>query len=324
MPNATLERLATSRPLVAAAAIDRSQVPGDFVGQLIAPDFQVDSFDFDYPVFGNEALEAEDDDAVGNKGEFKEVKISEGTDSGNVFEHGRKALISRQEMQASNNADRMARQSGRAGSAQFNLRVRYAAVLRQQVLRRREIIIAKLATTSGNYDGSHVSPTLNVRTDADLREKVRVMSQTIVDDTGFEPNTAIVGRGARFGMEVNAAIQDFMADNAPKFVTLDFLKQYLGLANVYFGGALSKKTSKSAATPIWDNVIWIGYVDPTANGGGGTWARNFWMPYEGGGRADTQEIVVGNERNTWLSYAEMYNPVIVGADFAALIPTTSV
>src|SRR5687768_5037227 len=130
MPSSELTRRQMSRPIIAALAVEQTQIPEDFVGQFIAPDFQVDEFRFDFPIFGNEHFEAEDDDAVGLFGEFKEVRIGEKMDSASLFERGRKAKIARSELQAAQAAER------RMPGAVQNLKVRYASVLRAQVLRR--------------------------------------------------------------------------------------------------------------------------------------------------------------------------------------------
>jgi hypothetical protein len=146
-------------------------------------------------------------------------------------------------------------------------------------------------------------------------------SQHIADATGYWPNTGVVGRGAQFGLDLNPAVTDALPDNAAKFVTPEFLKSYIGLPNLYRASAVSKKTAKAKAKPIWDNFIWLGYVNPQVNGGGPTAMRNFWMPYEGGGRSDANELQIGVERVTWLSYAEQNTPRIVGQDYMFLIPT---
>lgn len=330
MASSELLRRQMSRPLVAKAAMDQTPIPEDFVASQIAIDFQVDSFKFDFPVFGSEHLEAEDDDGVGLKGEFKETKISEGTDSASLFERGRKAMIARNELAAARAAERMARAGG-SSSAVFDLKVRVASVLRAQHLRRSEILKLKKIATAANYKTSHVaggvgSPiaaAINVRTDAQIREKLMLANQAIMDDTGFSANTALVGRGARFGLDLNATVRDALASDQAKLVTAEFLKLYLGFSNVLFSTALSKKNAKAKALPIFDNFIWIGYVDPTENGGGPTFMRNFWMAYEGGGRADSNELVIGVEGNTWLSYAEQETAQIVGKDYGFLIPTVN-
>lgn len=327
----TLQRLQMGRPLVARAALDQTPIPENFVGQFVAPDFQVDSFKFDFPKFGQEWMEAEDDDAVGNKGEFKETKIFEGTDSASLFERGRKAMVSRAELQAAQIAERMASQNGGNANAVFDLKVRIASVLRGQVLRRSEYLILKKLASSGMYKASHVaggvgSPIagpVNVRTDTTLREKFMLAGQHIADATGFPPNTAVVGRGARFGLDLNPAVTSSLPDNAAKFVTPEFLVQFIGLENVYYASAMSKRNAKAKAIPIFDQFIWIGYVDPTVNGGGPTFMRNFWMPYQDGQRAQATELAIGVEGNVWLSYAQMENAEVVGQDYGFLIPTTS-
>lgn len=325
--NATIERAMISRPVVAGLTIDLQKVPENFIADQIATPFQVDAEAFDYPIFGNEGLEAGDDDLRGLDAEFKEVKIAESFASAEIDEHGLKSRLDRRRIRASRRADQL---SGAAGGAsgENRLKARTSAVLRMKVLRRREIIVSNLVTSPANYSGvanavgSHKFNNINLATDPDVREKVELMKLTIMGDSGFEPNIGLLGRKARVQLGLNPVVIDAMPADAPKVPTIEFLATFFNFPKLIMGTALSKRTAKARALPIYDDIFWMGYVDPTPNSETLTFARNFWMPWENGLEADVNEIEIGNERFVMMSYAQMYRPTIVGRDCAALIYDT--
>lgn len=325
--NATIERAMISRPVVAGLTIDLQKIPENFIGDQLATPFQVDAEAFDYPIFGNEGLEAGDDDLRGLDAEFKEVKIAESFGAAEIDEHGLKSRLDRRRIRASRRADQLSGAAG-ANSGENRLKARTSAVLRMKVLRRREIIISNLATAPANYSGvanavgSHKFNNINLATDVDIRAKVDALKITIMGDSGFEPNIGLLGRTARFQLGQNPAVIDAMPADASKVPSLEFLQEFFSFPKLILGTALSKRTAKAKALPIYDDVFWMGYVDPTPNSETLTWARTFWMPWENGLEADVNEIEIGNERFVMMSYAQMYRPTIVGKDCAGLIYDT--
>lgn len=322
MPNTTIQRTMISRPVIAGLAIDQQKVPEDFIGEKIATPYQVDAEDFVYPVFGNEGLEAHDDDLRGLDAEFKEVKIAEAYRAATIDEHGLKARLDRRRIRAAKKADQISGASG-ANTQGNRLKARVAAVLRMKVLRRKEILIARAATSPATYKALHRRNDVNLSTEPDIRGAIEAAKMIVSGDCGFMPNTAVIGKTAQAQMGLNAQILDSLPNDRIRVPTMEDFKTFFGITNIYDGTALAKQNKAGIARPIWDDVFWLGYVDPTPNSETITFMRNFFMLWENGMVGDVNEIEIGNERFVMMSYAEMYRPTVVGQDCGFLFYDTN-
>lgn len=311
-----LERVVTPRPIVGQLAIDNSAVPESFIGLELAPEYEVDTYRFLYPVYGTELLQGAEDDKRGVRGEYKEIDIAQEMKEASLQEHGRKAKMDARERQEARAAER------RGGvDPTLALEARLAAACRAQVVRHKEYEIAKAFNSTGNYSASHLDATIDpLADDADvILAKFDTLRQAIVDDTGFEPNVASFGRYARQALRRNPSFRDLMPADSTKVVTQQVLADLFEIPRVIWGSPVISMGKGKKPAPMWDDVIWLGYVDPNTNAKTPTFARTFWMPYEDGNKFFAGDIQMRPEPITWVWYAEMYETVILGKDLGALI-----
>lgn len=316
MANSELQRVVTSPPLLTDLAIDQSAVPESFIGARIAPDYEVPSFRFSYPIYGKELILGTLDDAKSVKGEYKETEIEQDSDTSELMEHGLKAAISKRERLEAQKAE-----SRDAIDPQFTLQVRTAAAIRAQVQRRREYLISLKFTSPAVYSAGHTDDTVAPMFDTadDILAAIDTLRQKVIDDSGFAPNFAIVGQYYRMALRRNASFRGLLPTTQVQAVTQDALAELLQVDTVEWGSPVIAANADAQPAPAYDDVLWLGYVNPATNSKQPTFARTFWMPYEDGRQAYSGTINILPEDTMWVWYAEMYETVVTGKDLGALL-----
>lgn len=322
-PYAYVPGAARPNPLLAAYALNAAEVPENFVQPLLFPDSRVESFTFDAPTYGDEGLEAVDDDPAGSGTDFRETLISEGSYSVEIGAHGRKCSITQDDLQRAEIAKRLA---NGANDPVFNLKARRTTIMLEQNNRHNELLCALLMTDEDNYSETHVFDALPARTSASVREIIASASAVIEDDSGKPANAVVVGVGSRRSLEANTNFLSLLPENQIKVIDRETLRRLLSLpdnAPVLFPTARVKAKKGSATYPIWNNFIWVGRVIPDVDGVNATFGRNFWMPdHRNGQRVYVNEISLGVAENIEIGLKNYYRPVITGAKYGVLIPTT--
>jgi hypothetical protein len=327
LPGAAVPNNLLMRAAVSAASNDR---PENFIGRIVAPDTQVDTFSFTAPKYNNEGLEADDSDLVGPGTDYHEIALSEGYYDESIGSHARKAVIYQEAIARAEEARNYANAVGGGGGRDqvFDLKARHTTAILQRIDRHNEVLIAALMTTAANYTLSHVFDEINVRTSAIIRETILAASTLIETDTGAPANAVFFGVGARTGAEQNATFLALLPENAPKVLTRDSLRAFLTLpetGTVMFPTARVKSKANGATRAIWDNFIWVGRVVADQDGLNETFARNYWKPdHRNRQRVYVNEISVGVQENVEIGAITHYKPAIVNKDYGVLIPTTSV
>jgi hypothetical protein len=319
---------ATYSPLLTRAALSTAPRSESFVGGLIMPDTRVETFAATAPIYGNEELEAWDDDIVGRASDFLESLVSEGSYDFSIGSHGRKATIPQQDIAKALEAQRVARAFGNGDASQvFDLKRRATNTMLLQNARHNELLILALTVSSANYSVSHVLGTLNVRTSAVVRETIIGASNLIEADTGEPANVVIFGVGARDGAQMNANLLTLLPDDAIKVLTRDALKTILGLpegGQVAFATAKVKRKASSVPEPMMNNFIWVGRTVPAEDSVNATFGRNYWKPdHRNGQRIYVNEQTWGVQENVSIGVINHYQPQITGKDYGVLIPTVS-
>lgn len=320
----------TPKPLLAAAAINAAARPESWVGRFIMPDTPTDDFVFEAPTYGNEVLEAADDDTIADRTDFKETFFTEGFYDVSIGAHGRKVVLGAIAIMKAERRRAVARLMGNTVSDPvWDLKVRAAALILAQIQRHNELLILLMATTAANYAGTHVLATLNVRTSTTVRETIMAASRLIEADSpaGLPANTVIFGAGATSGLEQNASILPLLPDNAPKIVTSAFLQDYVTLeagGTFATANAMYKSTKKAAPIPMMNNFIWVGRTVPQQDAVNATFGRNYVMPHPKSGQdVYANEVTEGVSENVELGVQKLYRPLITEKAYGVLIPTTS-
>lgn len=320
IPGAIVER-----PLLASAATDASALdrPENFIGRIVMPDTRTDEFSFTAPKYGADELEAVDDDTIGRGSDFKEVMLSEGFYDVEIGQHGRKIVITQNDIAK---AERAKVHSTGGRDPVFDLKLRGTNVMMKQNDRHNELLIALLMTSAANYDASHVFPTLNTLTATNIRETILSASNLIEDDTGAPANAVFFGVSARTRAEQNPAFLDLLPESSVKVLTQATLRTILTLpetGTVMFPTARVRSKKNGATFPIWDNFIWVGRVVPDLDGINATFGRNWWKPdHRNGQRVYVNEVMKGVQENVEIGLCNWYMPAITDADYGVLIPTT--
>lgn len=334
---------AVPKPLLARAAMAAPPFPALEVAQMIAPDTEVPSFQFTAPIYGNEGLEAADDDTIGRKSDFLEVTFSEGGYDASIGSHGRKATIGQLDLEKAEEAKEflgaMAGGGTVNGDPVFDLKARVTTMLYQQNNLHNALLILLSAITPANYRASHVFDgvnTLNVRT-GDVLETIQAASNLIEDDAGWPANKIVFGVGAIKGAQQNATLIGKLPDDSNSILTREGLRRMLADSmDVQAGDAANaiqigfatmrvKDRAINATRPIMDNWIWVGRTVPEQDSVNATFMRNFWKKVrQNRQRVYVNEQVWGVQENITIGLKNHYRPGVTGKDFGVLIETTSV
>lgn len=335
-PSGYLPGAAAPAPMLSRFAQTAAVPPENFVGNLVFPDAQVDSFYGLAPIIGNSDMEAWDDDTVGNKTDFNEIVLSEGEYEWELGAHARKAIIGVQQIMKAQHARQMARGGGNTtADPVFDLEARFTRTLVAQNMRHNEILkIGQLLKTtpvvgsmSGNYPTSHVLPSIEIETTTVLRETL-ITASGLVEDAGFGPANAIIfGEGAIRGADLNPTMLDLLPPDAPRVITRDVLIPLLrlptGQAQVLFATAKYKKRAKDAPVPMMNDHIWVGRIPQAGSPDGDVFGRNYWHPcLQNGQRLYVNRLIVGNQENRHIGVLNFYRPVVENGALGVLIPVT--
>lgn len=302
--------------------------PENFVGNLVFPDAQVDSFMGIAPIIGNEALEAWDDDTVGNKTDFNEVQISQGDTSWELGMHGRKAIIGVVAIMKAKMAAQMARGAGNAtADPVFDLESRVTNVLVAQNARHNELLKIGQLINEDNYDDANVFDSIEIETTTELIPYLLAASEQ-VEAAGRGPANAIIfGKGAASGARKNENLMALLPEDAIQFITPELFTTLLqlpvGQAQVLFATAMYRKRAGDAPVAMMDDFIWVGRIPQAGNPDGNVFGRNYWHPCEQNGqRLYVNRLLVGNAENRHIGVLNFYRPAVEDANLGVLIPIT--
>ncbi len=318
-------------PMLERFAKPALKPPENFVGNIVFPDQQVDSFLGLAPITGNEELEVYDDDLAGLKTDFPEVMISEGEYQWELGMHGRKVIIGAVQKMRAQQAAAMARGSGNSGAnPMFDLESRLTNVITAQHVRRNEFLkISQLLKTS-NYPSGNVLDPIEIDTvTSSAFLQVLAAGAARVEAAGKGPaNTIIFGDGAWSGALANVNFTDLLPDTAYKIMTASAFTPILKLPEgaspqVLIASATYKTKKKADPIPMMNLHIWIGRTNPTATGTGDGFGFNFWHPHpENGQQIFVYRLVVGSARNVHISVEGFYRPLVNDGAQGVLLPVT--
>jgi hypothetical protein len=310
-------------PMLTDFAIQASTPPENFVGNLILPDAETASFMGKAPVRGNEELEVDDDDLIGNKTDFPEVMFSEGETSWELGMHGRKAIVGAVSIEK---ARQTARFNGAGGDPLYNLETRVTGLLTAQNMRRNELLRIRRILNTALYPADNVFDSIEIDTATDLRETLITASE-VVEAAGQGPaNLVVFGRGALRGADRNPSLLDLMPEDSPRVLTRGAISTLMRLpedtSRVEFATAVYRTRPGETPKAMFDNWIWVGRVK-AAPDGKAAFGWNYWMPcMENGQRIYMNRILVGNQENRHIGLKNFYLPSDEDFSLGVLIPTT--
>lgn len=310
-------------PMLSRFAITATTPPENFVGNLILPDAQTDTFLGKAPTHGNEELEVDDDDLIGNKTDFPEIMWSEGETSWELGMHGRMAVIGALSIEKARQAQRA---SGAGADPMYNLESRVTGLLAAQNVRRTELLKWRRILDVDLYPDENVFDSIEIDTTTILRETL-IGASEIVEAQGQGPaNLIVFGRGALRGADRNANLLDLLPDTSPQVLTRGLIRTLTQLpeetTRVEFATAVYRQKPGGPLVPMMDNFIWVGRVK-AAPDGRAAFGWTYWMNCsENGKRVYMNRLLVGVQETRHLGLKNYYLASPEDFSLGVIIPTT--
>lgn len=156
--------------------------------------------------------------------------------------------------------------------------------------------------------------------------------RTVLQNTGFEPNTLVLGANAWYnGLWQNSAIRGLLADNQPQIITPQMVGQHFGFDRVLIAKAVQNTaTQNSTADPamgfIGGSHALVCYVDPNPGLRKPTAGRTFsWSGLlgNGGGVRTKRYDVPKEDAYPRVETDAAYDFKVTGSDLGFLIKYTN-
>jgi len=310
-------------PMLSRFAITATTPPENFMANLILPDAQTDTFLGKAPVRGNEELEVDDDDLIGNKTDFPQVMWSEGETAWELGMHGRRATIGALSIERARQAQRAA---GSGGDPMYDLETRVTGILVAQNLRRTELLKWRVILDETIYPAENVLDPIEIDTTSILRETLITASEIVEAQGQGAANLILFGRGALRGADRNANLLDLLPETSPQVLTRGLIRTLTQLpeesTRVEFASSVYRSTPGGPLIPMMDNHIWVGRVK-AAPDGKAAFGWTYWMNcMENGKRVYMNRLLLGNQETRSIGLKNYYLPSPEDTSLGVLIPTT--
>jgi hypothetical protein len=250
MANSQLTSLAAVNEVVSGlvVGVGGSQ---NFVAEQALPVVDAGSENFTYRTAANEALldHGTDETLRGVGADPNRISLAFSTGTGILDEHMLEAKIDYREIEAA---------TEKGGQNAINLRLRYAATLRDNIQIGKEKAVADVVFAAGNYSGRTAS-NVNFGTDTDIRDKVIAQKDARAQASGFVPNTLLVGQITHRMLLKNPAILDAIKYSRGGITTAQLIAEFLEVDQYLVGTAVSQAKAApgaaGAATSIWTGDV---------------------------------------------------------------------
>lgn len=335
-PSGYIPGAAVHAPMLEEMAKPALVPPQNFVGPLIFPDHKVDHFLNLAPMPSNEELVAFADDTIGLSTDFPQIEITEDEYSFEMGYHGRKFQLGVLQMIKAEQAAALSRGLGGTGTnAQFDLESRFTNILVRQNERHKEFLRMKQLVKTANYASGNVLAPIEINTItataflawlADAAERVEA--------GGKGPANAIVfGAGAWKGALKNEPLRALLPDTAYQIMVPEAFLPVLQLPSqsttnapapaVYIATGTYKKTAKGASIPMLDFFIWLGRVNPAAQGDGAGFGYTHWHPcMQNKQQIYINRLVWGHAETVSVGLQTFYRPLVNDGAQGVLGPVT--
>lgn len=154
-------------------------------------------------------------------------------------------------------------------------------LLTQDMLATMEVDFASTAFANSVWGTSVTGGTDFTQWNQDAAEPIKDLAtglDTVEDNTGFMPNTLILGAQTWKSLRHHPDIVDRLPDNAPRIATTDFLGNLLDIDNVVVARAI-RNTADEGATASYSRILGshalLAYVDPSPGPKSATAMRTF-------------------------------------------------
>lgn len=205
-------------------------------------------------------------------------------------------------------------------------RAKYASAFDADVAAMRKnahaIMMAEDKRIKALVDAVTTSSTPSVKWDAATgvpRTNVKTARNTIYNKTGVEPNTVVMSREVRDAILDNADfLERIKYTSNPNELGVSDIARYLQIPNVVVTGALensAKEGQTLSLGAIWNDDVFLCYVDPSQDLAAPNWARTFsWT--QGGGQQTVESYREEKIKSDIHRIYQYTGEKVVGADLA--------